>query len=185
MGALCFVVVPVEAVQVQLVNSWWEQVLPVAALFFSLFSIALTLLFRYFDRLKLAVSAEWTSVATSGMQPFTGLDRVTVEVTNRSRSAATEITVLSLKTDEQRTLGQLIHQRWQADSDLPITLAPGQSASISYSAERLGEMLNNRAARVKWVQGIAVCGHKTVLGKQNRDLVTRLRAYAIENPAPV
>lgn len=174
---------PLETVQVQLVNPWWEQVLPAVALLISLFSVALTLLFRYFDRLKLSATADWTTVIASPRQPFTGLDRVTIEVTNRSRSATTEVTALTLLTSEKKVLGQLSIQRWQEDSELPVTLAPGQSASVSYSAERLGESLNTKGTGVEWVRSMAVCGHKTVFGKKRRDIVKRLREYAAKDPA--
>lgn len=170
-------IIPVETVQVQLVNDWWEQVLPVAALLISLFSVALTLVYRYFDRLNLNVSADWTPVITSSMQPFTGLDRITVEVTNRSRTATTEVTTLVLWTNGKKSFGQ-DGPRWAADSDLPVSLGPGQSASKSYSAQSVGDMLHTEAQSVEWVQGMAVSGHKTVMGKRNRDLVQKLRDYS-------
>jgi hypothetical protein len=166
-----------DTVQVQLVNAWWEQVIPVAALLFSLFSIALTLLYRYFDRLKLTVAADWTPVLTSSMQPFTGLDRITVEVTNRSRTATTEVTLLALQSDEKKTFGD-DSNRWALDTDLPISLGPGQTAVRSFSAQAIGDKIGAHAPGMAWVQGVAESGHKTVLGKRRRDLVKRLRDYA-------
>ena len=175
--------IPVEAVQVQLVNSWWEQVLPVAALLISLFSVALTLLFRYFDRLNLAVAVHWAEVPASGLQPFTGQDRVTVEVTNRSRTATTEVSTLTLRSNEKKALGQDGGRRWHGDSVLPISLGPGQSASISYSAASVGATLLTKGWNVEWVQAMAVSGHKTVLGSKHRALVSKLRDYSEMHPA--
>ncbi|MET3949708.1 hypothetical protein [Arthrobacter sp. UYEF36] len=172
---------PMETVQVQLVNAWWEEIIPVAALVISLFSVALTLVYRYFDRLNLSVTAEWMPVLTSGVQPFTGLDRITVEVTNRSRSATTEVTVLALQSSEKKAFGAA-GRPWRFDSDLPISLGPGQSASRSYPAQYVGDMLNNDARGVQWVQAMAVSGHKTVRGRRHRALVQKLRDYASEHP---
>jgi hypothetical protein len=174
-------IIATETVQVELVNAWWEQVIPVAALVISLFSVTLTLVYRYFDRLNLKVSASWTPVVTSSMQPFVGLDRITVEVTNRSRSATTEVTALALRTKDGKSFRQE-GRRWPTDSDLPLSLGPGQTASRSFSAQSVGDTLNTQALGVHWVQGIAISGHKTVLSKRRRDLVQRLREYATEHP---
>jgi hypothetical protein len=76
---------PFDALQVQLVNSWWEQLLPVAALLLSLFSVALTLVFRYSERLNLKVVTHWSyRMGAHGISR--GTARIGVEVTNRSRS---------------------------------------------------------------------------------------------------
>lgn len=172
---------PMDTLQVQLVNAWWEQIIPVAALVISLFSVALTLLYRYFDRLNLSVKVEWLPVLTSGMQPYTGLDRVTVEVTNKSRSATTEITSLTLQSSEKRALNSS-GRPWKFDSDLPISLGPGQSASRSYAAQIVGDTLNNDARGVQWLQALAVSGHKSVRSKRYRAIVQRLRDYARKHP---
>ncbi|UXM93321.1 hypothetical protein [Paenarthrobacter sp. JL.01a] len=171
---------PVETVQVELVNSWWEQILPVAALLISVFSVGLTLAFRYFDRLVLKVQAVWIPVETSSMQMFTGQDVVLVEVTNRSRTATTEVSFLLLQTNEKRTFGAGIRPN-PNDSKLPAIIGPGQTASISYSAQRMGQLLNT-SPEVSWIRAMAVSGHKTIRGKKHRDIVGRLRQYANDNP---
>lgn len=174
--------IPLETVQVELVSSWWSQVLPVAALLISLFSVALTLVFRYFDRLNLRVTAEWVPVRASmaQLQPFTGQDVVLVEVTNRSRTATTEVSRLTLRTNEKRALGSSIRAH-RDDVELPVTLGPGQTASLTYSAKLTGQLLAE-APGVTWVRAMAVSGHKTVLGKKLKGIVGDLRKYGEDNP---
>jgi len=171
---------PFETVQVELVNSWWSQLIPVAALFISLFAVGLTLSFRYMDRLQLNVGVIWMPVLTSKMQPFTGQDRITIQVTNKSRTATTEITALLLETNEKKSLGAN-GPSWSLDSELPVSTGPGQKAFISYSAKSLGAVLTNQGQAVEWVQGMAISGHKTVKGKKHRDIVRKLRDYGREH----
>lgn len=174
--------IPVEPVQVQLVNAWWEQIIPIAALLLSLFSVALTLVFRYNERLKLAVSVNWMSMVGGNPPAPEGTDRVSIEVTNRSRSTTTEVTELTLEFLNKKKFAYT--DSFPGDSTLPVTLAPGQSAYLSYPAQGLGITLNGPAKDARWVRAMAVSGHKKVRGKKSRALMHDLRTYAVEHPLP-
>jgi hypothetical protein len=169
-----------ETVQVQLVNSWWEQVIPLAALLISLFSVGLTLSFRYVDRLRLRVSTSWSTMLGHDREILEGADRVNVEVTNKSPNITTQITALSLQFAGENNFAYMDPVPW--DDELPKTIGPGESVSLSYTAQGLGIALQGKAKGAKWVRGRAVSGHKTVVGRKRREMVRELRAYAIRHP---
>lgn len=169
-----------DPVQVQLVNAWWEQIIPVAAFLISLFSVALTLAFRFRDRLQLEVTTSWSYMLDSDMKFVEGEDRVEVRVTNKSPNFTTEISGLTLQLAGGNNFAYT--DPGPGDDALPKTLGPGQSAALSYAARGLGITLNTGAKSANWVRGRAVSGHKTVVGKRRRGLVRDLRAYAVKHP---
>lgn len=171
---------PFDALQVQLVNSWWEQLIPVAALLLSLFSVGLTLVFRYTERLNLKVATHWSNLMGGNEDSSPGTDRIGVEVTNRSRSTTTEVTHLTLEFSGKKHF--IYTAGFVADSELPMTLGPGQSATHSFSAQGLGFSLNGGARHARWVRAKAVCGHRTFYGKRDYLLARDLRAYVVEYP---
>lgn len=169
-----------DPVQVQLVNAWWVQVVPIAAFLISLFSVALTLAFRFRDRLQLEVTTSWSFMLDSDMEFISGEDRVDVRVTNKSPNFTTEISGLTLQLAGGSNFAYT--EPGPGDDALPKTLGPGQSATLSYAARGLGITLNAGAKSANWVRGRAVSGHKTVVGKRRRGLVRDLRAYAVKHP---
>ncbi|KNH16304.1 hypothetical protein ACU18_14205 [Arthrobacter sp. ZBG10] len=169
-----------ETVQVQLVNSWWEQIIPVAALLISLFAVGLTLFFRYADRLRLKVNTSWSTMIGHDGDILEGEDRVTVEVTNKSPNITTQITALTLQLAGGNNFAYMDPGPW--DDQLPKTIGPGESMSLSYPARGLGIALQGQANGAGWVRGRAVSGHKTVVAKKRRDLVRELRSYALRHP---
>lgn len=169
-----------EPIQVELISEWWEQLLPMAALGLSLLSLGLTLWFRFSDRLKLSVSMTW-SMYLDSMGGFSqGSDRLNIIVTNRSRTAITQVTELTLQLPSGGNFARV--EPGITDDALPITLGPGESASVSYETRGVGITLNGEAKEAAWVRGRAVCGHRTVLGKKDRKTADQLRTYANSNP---
>lgn len=151
-----------------------------AALFLSLLSLGLTLWFRYSDRLKLSVSTSWSMYLDSRGEFSQGADRLNIIVTNRSRTAITQVTELTLQLPNHGNFARI--EPGITDDTLPIVLGPGESASVSYEARGVGITLNGEAKETAWVRGRAVCGHRTVFGKKDRRAADQLRTYASQNP---
>lgn len=168
----------VETVQVQLVNSWWEQIIPLAAILISLFAVGLTLYFRYADRLKLVLDTSYSlfvgPIYAAGADG--GSDRVNVRVTNKSPTMTTQVTSLTLELPKGRTFAYV--EAGPSDDKLPKVLGPGQSASLSYPVKDLGIALSQMDPKPKWLRARAVSGHKTVKGKKDRNMARRLSTYA-------
>lgn len=169
--------IPAETVQVQLVNAWWEQMIPLAAILISLFAVGLTLCFRFLDRLNLVVDTSRSIFVGGAYDAGEGADRINVRVTNKSPTVSTHITSLTLELPNGHTFTWA--DAGPSDDKLPKVLGPGESASVSYPALGLGIVLQQRKS--KWVRAHAVSGHKTVRGKKSRTMVTNLRTYAIEH----
>ena len=167
----------VETVQVQLVNAWWEQVIPLAAILISLLAVGLTLYFRYADRLKLVLDTSQLIVMDPSYDANGEDDRVNVRVTNKSPTMTTEVTSLTLELPHGQTLTSF--EAWPSDDKLPKVLGPGQSASVSYPMKGVGTSLNQVNPKPKWVRARADSGHKTVKGKKDRKTAANLRTYAV------
>lgn len=165
-----------ETLQVHLVNAWWEQLLPLLAILISLLSIALTLCFRYVDRLNLTVD---TSQSMFIGDPRGGADRINVRVTNKSPTMTTHITSLTLELPNGNRFAYL--DVGPVDDMLPKTIGPGESASLSYPAEGLGTALEQMRPKPQWIRALAVSGHKDVRGKKDRKMATSLRTYSTEH----
>lgn len=169
--------VVLETVQVQLVNAWWEQVIPLAAILISLFSVGLTLYFRFADRLNLALNASPSTLISTERGWLEGQDRIYVRVTNKSRTMSTQITSLTLQLPDSGTL--IYTDMWPDDDELPKTIGPGESVSRSYSAKVVGQTLEQH--KPKWIRAHAVSGHKTIKAEKDRPMAKYLRAYAIKH----
>lgn len=168
-----------ETVQVQLVNAWWEQIIPLAAILISLFAVGLTLYFRYADRLKLVLDTSYSLFIgpTYDADADRGSDRVNVRVTNMSPTMTTQVTSLTLELPNGSTFAYL--EAGPGDDNLPKVLGPGQSASLSYPVRGLGIALSQINPKPKWLRAKAVSGHKTVKGKKDRRMATSLSTYAL------
>lgn len=174
-------IVVTETVQVELVNAWWEQLLPLVAILISLFSVGLTLYFRYVDRLNLVLDTSQSMFMGEAFDSGGGDDRINVRVTNKSPTLTTHITTLTLELPGGKTFAYL--DVGPVDDKLPKALGPGESASLSYPAAGLGTALQQMRPQPKWVRAMAVSGHKKVRGKKDRRMATNLRTYAIEHSA--
>lgn len=172
--------VPPAVVRVELVDAWWASLVPVAAVVLSLLSIGLTLWFRYSDRLRLHVELSWLSMLDNDMQLVEGADRISVEVTNRSRTATTQVTSLSIQFTGGKTFAYM--NVGPGDDELPVVLGPGGSASMSFPMKGMGISLNHRPQKPTWTRAVAVCGHRKVLGKKDRKMPAELMDYARKYP---
>lgn len=168
-----------ETIQVQIVNAWWEQLLPLVAIVISLFSVGLAVYFRYVDRLNLILDTSQSMFIGEAYDSAGGADRINVRVTNKSPTMTTHITSLTLELPDGKTFAYL--DVGPSDDKLPKALGPGESASLSYPAEGLGTALQRTRPRPKWVRAMAVSGHKKVRGKKDRKMATNLRTYSIEH----
>lgn len=157
-----------DPVQVQLVGAWWEQIIPAIALLLSLFSVALTLLFRYADRLRLRVAMSTVMIIGSDVTT----DRLAVSVTNTSRTATTQVINLTLSLKGGESFAYV--DPWPGDSKLPINLLPGESAQHSYPYAGLAEAIRSRPDQVRWLRPTATSGHKRVHGRKDRKLPSAL-----------
>lgn len=169
-----------ETVQVQLVNSWWEQVIPLAAILISLFAVGLTLYFRYADRLKLVLDTSYSLFIgpTYDADGDGGSDRINVRVTNKSPTMTTEVSSLTLELPKRRTFAYL--EAGPDDDKLPKVLGPGQSASLSYLVKGLSITLSQMDSKPKWLRAKAVSGHKTVKGKKDRKMAKSLSKRSVD-----
>lgn len=169
--------IPVEAVQVQIVNAWWEQLLPLLAILISVFSIGLTVYFRYVDRLNLVLDISHSMFVGDSPAAGKGKDRLNIRVTNKSPNLTTHITSLSLELPNGHRVAYT--DLWPYDDKLPKALGPGDSASLSWPITALGKSLHGMTPKPRWVRALAVSGHKKVRGKRHPKLAATLRAYAI------
>lgn len=169
--------IPAETVQVQIVNAWWEQLLPLAAILISFFSVGLTVYFRYVDRLNLALDTSQSIFVGESPAAGAGQDRINVRVTNKSPNLTTYITSLTLELPNGNTVAYL--DSWPLDDKLPKALGPGDSASLSWPLTAVGSALHAMRPKPKWVRALAVSGHRKVKGKKDRKLAANLRSYAI------
>ncbi|GER23286.1 hypothetical protein NCCP1664_17820 [Zafaria cholistanensis] len=169
-----------EPIQVELVSAWWESLLPLAAFVISLLSVGLTLWFRFSDRVRLEVSLSAAIPILDPPLPQEGIERTVVTVTNRSRSASTEITALELELSDGSSFVRF--DPGPGDVVLPKRLDAGASCRVSYDSRSLGLALNGDKKHVKWVRGHAVSGHKTAHGKRSVKRAQQLRNYAVEYP---
>lgn len=163
-----------EIVQVELVAPWWENLMPVAALAISLVSVALTLWFRYSERLRLSVKLGYAYPVGGGAWGHLQQEFVTVTVTNKSRTATTHISNLGLALDSGGTFIRM--EGLPTDARLPATLEPGQSISGSYEFGSLSQSFQQNRSAAKWVRGFAICGHKVAKGKKSKTMAQSLRA---------
>ena len=167
----------VETVQVQLVNPWWQQIIPLGAILISLFAVGLTLYFRYSDRLKLVLDTSYSLFIGPAYDTGGGSDRVNVRVTNKSPTMTTQVTSMALELPNGSTFAYL--EAGPGDDKLPKVLGPGQSASWSYPVKGLGIALSQVDPKPKWLRANAVSGQKTVKGKKDRSMVTSLSTHAL------
>lgn len=167
-------------IQVELVSNGLDAWLPFLAIVLSLLSIGLTLWFRFNERLKLDVGIGWSTMLGHRMEILEDEDRLKVEVTNRSRTATTQVTALTIQFNGGKNFAYM--EPGPGDDDLPVILGPGESASVSYKAQGMGITLNQPGVKATWIRARAVCGHRTVLGKKSRTNPRELREYAIKHP---
>lgn len=168
---------PADVIQVQLVTDEWSTSLPIVAIAVSLFSVALTLVFRYRDRLRLSAPANWAFPVGRGGDAV-GAALIYVMVTNESRTATTQVSQLALELPDGRTFART--ERWPADDVLPADLGPGANVRISYQARGLGMSLLNEHVSASWIRARAVCGHRRTVGRKQRKLADALRTRTIE-----
>ena len=114
---------PLEPILVELVGqAWWQSLLPVIALFISLASIALTLILRFRDDARIAVTSN-LGVFVGGVS---GQPHVSLTATNVGRTGKTVLTSLHLRIPK----GVSLHtpRPLAGATTLPVTLEPGASA---------------------------------------------------------
>ncbi|MEZ2371414.1 hypothetical protein [Arthrobacter sp. RCC_34] len=168
---------PVYVIRVQLVKDGPGQLLPIVSIAVSVFSVALTLIFRRRDRPRLSAMTNRAIPVGLGRNAE-GSARIYVTVTNKSRTATTQVSQLTLELPDGGTFAHT--ERWRADDVLPADLGLGTSVRISNPVRGPGISLLNEQVPTSWIRARAVCGHRRTAGRNQRKLIETVRAYAME-----
>lgn len=147
-----------EVIQVELLNPWWEDLLPFVAIAISVGTLVWTMWDKYRDKARLKV------VAT----PFTLLGPFNiwylgVDVTNVGHSGSTVVTSVAIELPTK----QYLHQ---PDSpaptvSLPKKLEPGDSFTYAFSLEAIARELVERNIDPSKIRPFANSGHGKSRGK--------------------
>jgi hypothetical protein len=159
-----------SVVQVEIVNNWWDELLPIAAILISLGTLAYTLWIRYSDNARLEVSA--TSFVASG--PLGDGWYVAVEATNTGRVGATIVQTVRFKLPNGKYLNA-----WESAMPtvtLPKTMNPGESMTYVFNKEELAAQLVQHECPPEKAVPQVVTGHKTYNGEWNSAGLKVLRA---------
>lgn len=163
-----------EVVRVELVDSWWQQALPVLALLVSLFSVALTLWFRKQEGLRIRTKV---SSAVLGL-PEGAVHCVVVELANLSRSTITNISGVSLALNKDNALFYVRNSYPTVSANLPARIEPGEALSVMFPKKEFLQQLRELDPPADQMRPIVTTTHKTVCGKRNRKLARALNAQA-------
>lgn len=161
--------IPGEVVQVELIDTWWESLLPISAIVISLISVGLTLWFRFSERLKVSIKFSWITPVSDSQGLRVDQERLAIEATNRSRDAVTELSSMRLELPNGKALQRLEFSDY--DHELPASIGPGQSVMVTFDAYGLGSSLLELGEKGRWVRPVAECGHKTFKGRKDSKLV--------------
>lgn len=165
-----------EVVRVELVDQWWQQVLPVLALAVSLFSVGLTLWFRRQEgpRLKVSLSSSFLVLEDT-------LDSVSVRMRNVSRASSSMITSVSLRMPDGRSFAYVYPPVPGMVGQLPHTLASGEELSVFFIT---GELIRSLAQhqeqpeQLRWLQAVVSTGHREFKSKRSKALAAEVRRGA-------
>lgn len=144
-----------DPIRVELLGDMWQTLLPVSALVLSLLSIALTVAFRFGDRVKVRLEAGWPTLVLGKPHDedavafvFSAVP-VPLTVTNRSRSIGTTVhrVELQLRFPPRKRL----HRRWprrivsigQVFRSVHHRLEPGDSFAVPAEIDHLREQLRS------------------------------------------
>lgn len=163
-----------EVVRVELVDSWWQQVLPVLALLLSLFSVGLTLWFRKQEGLRIRTQV---SPAFLGLPGGTA-ECLSVELANISRSTSTNISGVSLALNEKVGIFYAHNAFPMVSANLPARIQPGETLTVMFPMDDHLEQLRTMDPPADRMQPVVTTTHKTLHGKPHRKLARSLNIRA-------
>ena len=161
-----------EIVRVELVDPWWQQLLPLAALGISLFSVVLTMVFRYGERVRVRVTAHKIVPHQSRRS-----GDLRVSVRNLSRGISTSATGVTMLV-ESRIEGRKDVQRIPtgAENQPPRLISPGEQVDVSFGWTGVLHALREHDRVVESIRFEVNTTHGPRTSKHDRQLMRDLYA---------